>query len=149
MARPTKLTPEVQDAICNAIRHGATYQAASEAAGVAYDTFNEWRKDIRAKYVKFSEAVRRANADAMLDLIAKVEAAGEKDWRASAWILERRFKSDFGQAVDVTSAGEKIGANDSDTRSEILRKLDSIAAATGAESVSVKPDPDPSGSTGA
>jgi hypothetical protein len=50
--------------------------------------------------------------------------------------------------LDVTTGGEKIGANDSDTRAEILRKLDSIATATGAGSVAVQPDPDPSGNTG-
>jgi hypothetical protein len=108
MARPTRLTPEVQEAVCEAIRHGATYQAAAEAAGIAYSTFNEWHKDIRPKYVKFSEAIRRANADAQLDLLAKIGNQADKDWRAAAWILERRFKSDFGAAVDVTTQGEKI-----------------------------------------
>jgi hypothetical protein len=142
MARPTRLTPEVQAAVCTAIKHGATYQAASEAAGIAYATFNEWRKDPRLKYVKFTEAVTRANADAMLDLIAKIRNVGEKDWRAWAWILERRFKNDFGPNVDITSGGEPIGT-DSDTRAEILSKLDGIAAATGAGVVPVQPDVDP------
>jgi hypothetical protein len=108
MARPTRLTPEVQEAVCEAIRNGATYQAASEAAGIAYATFNEWRKDARLKYVKFSEAVTRANADAQLDLLAKIGNQADKDWRAAAWILERRFKNDFGAAVDVTTGGDKI-----------------------------------------
>lgn len=39
------------------------------------------------------------------------------------------------QKTDVTSGGEKIGAVDNDTRNEILRKLDSIAAAQGAGAV--------------
>jgi hypothetical protein len=108
MARPTRLTPEVQEAVCEAIRHGATYQAASEAAGIAYATFNEWRKDSRLKYVKFSEAITRANADAQLNLLAKIANQSDKDWRAAAWILERRFKNDFGAAVDVTTGGEAI-----------------------------------------
>ena len=70
-----------------------------------------WHKDPRPKYLKFSEAIRRANADAQLDLLAKIESAGEKDWRAAAWILERRFKNDFGQAVDLTTGGEKVIIN--------------------------------------
>jgi transposase len=108
MARPTKLTPDVQEKICEAIRHGATYQAASEAAGVAYSTFNDWHKDLRPRFVKFSEAIRRANADAQLDLLAKIANKSKEDWRAAAWILERRFKNDFGQAIDLTTAGDKI-----------------------------------------
>lgn len=42
--------------------------------------------------------------------------------------------------VDVTSKGEVLGKDDSDTRSEILRKLDSIATATGAGGVSKSVD---------
>jgi hypothetical protein len=108
MARPTKLTPEVQETICKAIRIGATYQAAAEAAGVGYSTFNAWMKYEQPKYQKFREAVERANADAQLDLLAKVQTFGDKDWRANTWILEHRFKQDYGQTVDVTTKGEAI-----------------------------------------
>lgn len=108
MARPTKLTPEVQETICKAIRIGATYQAAAEAAGVSYETFNEWRKGKAHRFITFSEAVDRANADAQLDLLQNIKAAGDKDWRANAWVLEHRFKQDFGNSVDVTSNGETI-----------------------------------------
>jgi len=102
------LTPEVQETICKAIRIGATYQAAAEAAGVSYETFNEWRKCKTTKFLRFSEAVDRANADAQLDLLTNIKSSGEKDWRANAWVLEHRFKQDYGNSVDVTSAGEAI-----------------------------------------
>jgi hypothetical protein len=108
MARPTKLTPETQAKICEAVRNGATYWAAAESSGIAYSTFNKWMIDPRKKYVEFMEAIKAANADAQLDLLAKIQAATRTDWRAASWILERRFKNDFGQAVDVTSAGDKI-----------------------------------------
>jgi hypothetical protein len=149
MARPTKLTPEVQKQICEAIRHGATFDAAAQSAGVAYETFNEWRKDTRIKFVKFSEAVKRAEADGQLDLLERIETAGKNDWRSAAWVLEHRHKKDFGAAVDVTSKGEKLGADDTDTKAEILRKLDGIAAATGAGNILVQPDPDTTGIPGA
>jgi hypothetical protein len=108
MARRSKLIPEVQNAICEAIRHGSTYWAAAESSGIAYSTFNNWMQDPRPKYVKFLEAVKRANADALLDLVARINAASKVDWRAAAWILERRFKNDFGAAVDVTTQGEAL-----------------------------------------
>lgn len=108
MARPSKLTNETEKAICDAIRDGATYAAASEAAGIAYATFNEWMKDERPRYVKFSEAVQEANGQARTELIRQIKQHGRKDWRALAWILERRFKNEYGAAVDVTSGGEKI-----------------------------------------
>ena len=62
------------------------------------------------------------------------------------WIKKRpeeianRIAGKVQEKVDVTSSGEKIGSDDSDTRREILRKLDSIAAATGAASVPIQTD---------
>ena len=108
MARPTKLTPEVQELICKAIRIGATYQAAAEAAGISYDTFNEWRKGKSSKFLRFSEAVDRANADAQLELLQKIQNFTDKDWRAGTWILEHRFKQDYGNSVDVTTEGHAL-----------------------------------------
>ena len=108
MARPCKLTDEVELDICNAIADGATYAAASEAAGVAYSTFNEWMKDTRPRFVKFSEAVTRANGRARAELVRDIRKHGRKDWRALAWILERRFKPEYGNGLDLTTGGEKI-----------------------------------------
>lgn len=111
MARKTKLSPEVQKAICDAIRDCATYKSAAEAAGIAYSTFNEWMKDERPKYKKFSEAVSRANGDAIVELSRKIKQAGQRDWRALAWTLEHRFPEDYGSRVDITSGGDKITLN--------------------------------------
>ncbi len=44
MSRPTKLTPETQDTIVKAVSLGATYEAAANAGGVSYDSFNNWMK---------------------------------------------------------------------------------------------------------
>ena len=40
MARPSKLTPEIQKRIGDGISLGLTYALASESAGVTYKTFN-------------------------------------------------------------------------------------------------------------
>jgi hypothetical protein len=108
MGRPTKLSNEVEQDICAAIENGATLRASAEAAGIAYETMNEWMKDARPRYVKFSDSVRRANARARTELIKQVKQHGRKDWRALAWILERRFKDEYGANVDVTTAGQAV-----------------------------------------
>jgi hypothetical protein len=108
MGRPIKLTDELEQTICNAIVDGATYAAASEAAGIAYSTFNEWMKDERPRFLKFSEAVRQANARARTELIRQIKQHGRKDWRALAWILERRFKDEYGNSMDLTSNGKEL-----------------------------------------
>lgn len=100
------------------------------------------------------ERVKRLeeHADA-LEAIKWVPDEHGRLWNEKAWreTLDDIASETGGrkQNIDLTSKGEKIGADDTDTRAEILRKLDSIAAATGAGSVLVQPDPDPSGSIGA
>jgi len=42
MARPTQLTNEVQQKIGDGVSFGLTYAFAASAAGVTYQTFNQW-----------------------------------------------------------------------------------------------------------
>lgn len=42
MARPCKLTPEIQQRIGENIALGLTYSLAAESAGVTYKTFHLW-----------------------------------------------------------------------------------------------------------
>jgi hypothetical protein len=41
MARPTKLTPEIQQKIGDGVSLGLTYSLAAESAGITYQTLNE------------------------------------------------------------------------------------------------------------
>jgi len=54
-------------------------------------------------------------------------------------LIAERIAGKVTDRVDVTTGGEKITGED-DTRAEILRKLDSIATATGAGKVSKQSD---------
>jgi hypothetical protein len=42
MARPSKLTPEIQKIIGDNISLGLTYRLAAEAPGITYKTLNQW-----------------------------------------------------------------------------------------------------------
>jgi transposase len=96
MARRTKLTPETQRRITDAIALGATYELAAKCAGVAYDTLNEWRKAKPA----FSEALEEAEGKAAVKWLERIDdAAFEGDWRAAAWKLERRYPRAYGRTV--------------------------------------------------
>ena len=44
MARPSKLTPEIQRKIGENIALGLTYRLAAESAGLTYKTLNEWNQ---------------------------------------------------------------------------------------------------------
>lgn len=104
MARPTKLTPDVSKKIVDAIRLGATYELAANYAGINYDTFNEWIKKGKSgrnkEFSEFSELVRKAEGDAAIGWLAKVEkAASDGDWHAATWKLERRYPRDYGKQL--------------------------------------------------
>lgn len=101
MARRSKLTPEVQQRICDAIVIGATYEHAAAYGGISYDTFNEWNKT----KPQFSEEVKAAEARAVVGWLAKIEkAASEGTWQAAAWKLERRYPDLYGRTVQQVEA---------------------------------------------
>ena len=113
MARPSKLTPDTHAVIVESILHGATYKDAAEAAGVNYDTFNEWmRAGADGKAGKFSEffgAIRTAEAQCRLNMTRVIQSAAAKgDWKAAEAYLRRRDRANWGDNVDVTSGGEAI-----------------------------------------
>ena len=112
MARPTKLTPETQTKIITAIKLGMRHEDAAAVAGIALSTFYDWKaKGEKAKSGKmreFSEALKRAEAEGEQMLLARIQRAGQEQWQANAWILERRHRDKWGRNVDVTSGGEKI-----------------------------------------
>ncbi len=68
MARPSKLTPEIQRKIGENIALGLTYRLAAESAGLTYKTLNEWNQrgqtEKSVKYYQFSQYIKKRNTDA-------------------------------------------------------------------------------------
>ena len=113
MARPTKLTPEAHKAIIDAILHGATYKDAAEAAGIWYETFNEWMRrgehEKAGKFYQFNHDVRQAEAQCRLNMTRVIQSAAAKgDWKAAEAYLKRRDRQNWGDNVDVTTGGDKL-----------------------------------------
>ena len=94
MARPSKLTAEVSERICRAIRAGNYPATAARAAGIAESTFYRWMEEGRSaesgKYRDFHEAVKRAEAEGEARAVVLISKAMAKDWRAAMALLERR-----------------------------------------------------------
>jgi len=106
MGRPSDLSPEVQDAICDALRKGAPRVAACWKAGIDKRTFDRWEitgnADREAErdtpHARFCLAVERACVEGIERLLARVEA-GQIGWQGSAWILERVHHELFGRRL--------------------------------------------------
>ncbi len=102
MARPTSLTPEVQEAILAAIRSGNYKRTAAQKAGICEKTLYNWEErgeKGEEPFAGFLQAVKKAEADAESVLLDEVRSAqpgvtgshGADLWQAKAWILERRW----------------------------------------------------------
>lgn len=95
VARPTKLTPAVRDAILASIEAGAYAEQAATAAGIAASTYYSWVARGEEGESPFSEFVDALHAREAIAEVAAItvlqEAAAGGDWRAAAHFLERRF----------------------------------------------------------
>jgi hypothetical protein len=99
--RPTKLTPEVQKKIVDAIRAGNYMETAAAYAGISKDTFYRWlRRGARARngiYKNFHDAVEKALAESEVRDVMIIANAAATDWKAAAWRLERKFPERWGK----------------------------------------------------
>jgi hypothetical protein len=131
MARPCKLTPELQNKIGENVSLGLTYSLASEAAGITYKTFNEWNKkgqtEKSGKYYQFAQHIKKCNADGARKLLERLNDAAEAgNCQVCMFILERRFPEEFGRRIyrKTNVVSENINANVELTvqEADILRK---------------------------
>lgn len=131
MGSPTKLTPDTQKIIVDAIQLGSTYKLAAQAGGVDYDTFNNWMKaGSVAKsgiHFDFFGSVKKAEGQRAARWLSKIEAAANDGvWTAAAWKLERIHPDDFGrQRLDIQHSGNINVSSLSD------EELQAIVAASG------------------
>ena len=109
--RPTKLTPEVQQAICDALERGEVHVHAIEHGGIGETTYYEWlakgEEGIKP-YAEFRAATIRAESRGRKKIFDQIQAHAEDDWRAGAFLLERRYPQHYGKAarVDLTVGGK-------------------------------------------
>ncbi len=91
MARPTKLTPELQAAYLDALKRAWYFETAADLAGIDRGTVRRWikrgRRERKGLYHEFCTAVKKASGERLATAIGRIEAAEE--WQASAWLLER------------------------------------------------------------
>ena len=115
MARPKKINERRIEEIAKLIRAGNFIEVAAQYAGIHKDTFYEWMKrgahekdrlekpyqrprEEEALYVKFSDAIKEAIAEAEIrDVNAITMAAQAGNWTAAAWRLERKFPKRWGR----------------------------------------------------
>lgn len=103
--RPSKLTPDVQQRLVEAISAGNYYEAACAYAGIGYSTFRRWmqmgERAKRGKYREFWEAITRAERLAEARIVAQWQAHMPNDYRACRDFLAARFPERWGRRETV------------------------------------------------
>lgn len=85
----------VIDTISSAIRRGLSNKSAAIVAGLTIDNFYNWQRFARhgqEPYTSLWYKVEKAKQEGKLMLANHVYVAAERDWKAAAWLLERRAK---------------------------------------------------------
>jgi hypothetical protein len=121
-AQPVVLREDKRAAIIQLLADGVPKTHAAAVAGVSEATLHRWVNEDD----KFKSEVRAAESAAVALRVQRIGKAGEKDWRADSWYLERTQRGTFGSdagkggglavqinimrdgepgVVDVTSAG--------------------------------------------
>lgn len=95
MARPDKLTPEVQERIVTVIRDGNTRAAAAGYVGITDRTLYRWLamgKNAKngCPTSQLYQAVKEAENGAEVESVLLIRNAAKRSWQAAAWWLERR-----------------------------------------------------------
>lgn len=105
VGRPTKLTPEVWDAICLGVEKGMSPSRSAIHTGVSPKTLSDWR----AENDDFSQAIDQARSRGIAKRIETIDGAihsdGRKDWKAQAWLLGKMAPDEFGEKVQHEHGG--------------------------------------------
>ncbi len=114
--RPSKIhDKEITKRLLDNIRIGMPIKYAAIEAGIDDKTYYNWKKRGEqgdAEYVQFFRHLKQAQSQGMKLSLQNVQVAANPEqfkkenhkgqWQAAAWILERRWKADFGRdAVPV------------------------------------------------
>ena len=119
--RKTLLDAQLQRKICGLLAQGHTVSAVCGAVGIGERTFYDWLE----KRPHFSQAATRAIGQSKIALLDKLRLSD--DWRAQAFLLERRWPSEFGKveprAIQPSTPALSDGAADYGTTAGTLRIL--------------------------
>jgi hypothetical protein len=104
MPRPSKISKRTADRVLEAVRAGATREAAASAGPIARSTLYAWIREGRlhpdSAAGAFVEELERADDAAELMVIREWTTHFSSDWRSCAMFLERRFPQRWARPVD-------------------------------------------------
>jgi len=93
------ISQERREELLDNLRQGMSIRAACALVGISERTYQRWREEDE-EWVEASDHAIRFSEPI---LIARMKALAEEkgDWRAHAWLLERRFPKEWGPRQEI------------------------------------------------
>lgn len=102
VGRPTKFNSERAEKIIIAVSNYVPYSLAAESNGINRATLADWintgledlKEGKKTAFAEFSSNLKKCECVAIIKLLDEIKM-GVKSWQSRAWILERRFPTEF------------------------------------------------------
>ena len=127
--RPTRLTKKLIETLCHWVGKGHYLKTAAALSGVSYRALGYWLKEGRegknsktgapasALALQLVQSIEKAQGEAVnLHVENILNAAGNGQWQASAWYLERTKPDEYGRK----DAHRFVDKDNNDVRPGIL-----------------------------
>jgi hypothetical protein len=105
VARPTKLTPDVQQDLVYALSEGAAIAHACDYAGISERTYYDWMARGEAgeeAFAQFLQTITRARGRGVLRHLGTISRASEAgSWQAAGWLLQHRYPQEYGAKLKI------------------------------------------------
>ena len=125
----TKLTDKLAEDIITAIENGANFKDAAIYNGITEQTFYNWlnkgKKAKGGKFKEFYERMEEAKIKNKIFHITNINKAGKKDWKASAWRLERMYPEEYAKP-EIQNNIQIENKNKINSNNNYNKKLDDI-----------------------
>ena len=139
MARKSKLTSELHQALIQTFTSGATIKDACAYVGVNESTFHKWMKQgenaVSGEYVEFFQSITRARASMRVEAVGLLRKFGrEGDTDALKFLLERSDPEHWGRRTyakiegldELLTLAKAKGVNASEIFAAMIAELASI-----------------------
>lgn len=97
--RPSKRTPDVEHALCEALKVGAPIRIACGYAGIDEATYHRWNE----RFPDFREATTRARYGQAVRNLALIQKAAPQDYRAALEALRMSFPAEFAKRLEIST----------------------------------------------
>lgn len=117
--------PLLREEMINSIRDGMPFGTVCKLVGITTQSFKNWMKmgiaEVNEEYTQFYIDVVKAEAEAEVTLVQKLQKHQDEYWQAVAWQLERRWPENWSKKDYATLRLE--GEVTVNHKSEIAKKV--------------------------